>query len=107
MVQTKCGFNDGPVVKGCDLLVQLGPTLYVDIGFDPNFKLGQCAPVASLTQMRALVDTGATECCIDSLVASTLKLPIIDRRVVAGISGTHVTNMYLAQVHVPLLRFTI
>jgi hypothetical protein len=55
----------------------------------------------------ALVDTGATESCIDNLLAATLKLPIVNRREVSGSAGKHVANVYLAQVHVPTLAFTI
>ena len=36
MTQTKCGFDNLPNGRaGADLLVTLGPTLFVDIGFDP------------------------------------------------------------------------
>ena len=36
VIQTKCGFDNLPNGRaGADLLVTLGPTLFVDIGFDP------------------------------------------------------------------------
>jgi predicted aspartyl protease len=54
-----------------------------------------------------LVDTGATESCIDNLLASQLNLPIIDRRPISGVGGKQTVNMYLAQVHIPSLGFTI
>lgn len=62
---------------------------------------------SGITGVSALVDTGAGECCIDNLLAGQLKLPVIDRRTIAGSHGSHVTNMYLAQIHIPSLNFTI
>jgi ABC-type uncharacterized transport system permease subunit len=60
-----------------------------------------------VTKESALVDTGASESCIDSLLAATLKLPIVDRRPVSGVHGSKEVNVYLAQIHVPSLNFTI
>src|SRR5438105_5931933 len=111
MVQTKCGFNDSPDgkgAKGSELLVMYGPTLLVNIGFDPNYDAAAAPlkqPSAGISDVNALVDTGATESCIDNLLAAQLKLPIVDRRSIAGISGFHVANVYLAQVNVPFLKF--
>ncbi len=109
MVQTKCGFDSSPQVSGADLLKLNGPTLYVDIGFDPNYQpvSGGAAPIPGLRNLSALVDTGASESCIDNLLAVTLKLPIVDRRFISGSAGSHQVNVYLAQVHVPSLAFII
>jgi hypothetical protein len=105
---TKCGFNDSPQAKGSDLLVSFGPTLLVDIGFDPNWKPNENPnPIAGITGERALVDTGATESCIDSLPAAQLGLPIADRRHVSGVHGSNEVNVHLAQIHIPSLNFTI
>lgn len=108
MPETKCGFDDSPGVSGSVMLVLLGPTLLVDVGFDSNYK-GPPAPppVPGIKGVRALVDTGATECCIDNLVAAQLTLPIVDRRQIAGVHGSHAVNVHLAQVHVPSLGFTV
>ena len=109
MVQTKCGFDTGPSGAGQDLLVQLGPTLAVNIGFDPSYipQLSQTPPVAGIAGVHALVDTGASESCIDNLVAAQLQLPVVDRREISGVSGKLEVNVYLAQIHVPALTFTI
>ena len=106
MAETKCGFNDGPSKSGSQLLVTYGPTLLVNIGFDVNYISGN-TPIAGIEGVRALVDTGATECCIDNLLASQLNLPIVDRRRISGSCGSHLTNVYLAQVHMPALNFTM
>ena len=108
MVKTRCGFDDGPGASGTELLVQFGPTLSVNVGFDPMFRPETDVPPApGIDQIRALVDTGATESCIDSLLAAQLKLPVVDRRVVSGVHGSEEVQVHLAQVLVPLLQCTI
>jgi predicted aspartyl protease len=112
MVLTKCGFDNLPGGQPAhELLVSLGPTLIVDIGFDPTFDPSQLAagklPVPGIRGLHGLVDTGATESCIDNLLAAQLNLPIVDRRMIAGSVGRHQVNVYLAQVHVPFLTYTI
>jgi hypothetical protein len=91
------------------MLAAWGPTLLVDIGFDPNYKSESpfVVPKAGISGIHALVDTGAGESCIDSLLAGQLNLPIVDRRPISGVHGTLLVNMYLAQIHVPSLLFTI
>lgn len=106
MPSTSCGFDDSATALGRDLLIQSGPVLTVDIGFDPAFAPGT-TPNLALKGAQALVDTGATESCIDAGVAMGLHLPIIDQRVVSGISGHHTVNMHLAHIYVPTLSFTI
>ena len=110
MPETKCGFDSVPEgASGSELLVAYGPTLRVDIGFDPAYNpknLGQI-PVPGISGIAALVDTGATESCIDSLLAIQLNLPVVDRRKVAGVHGSQEVNLHLAQIHVASLGFTI
>ncbi|MCU1327492.1 MAG: hypothetical protein JWN34_2862 [Bryobacterales bacterium] len=105
-----CGFSDDPSkgVSGPDSLVRLGPTLQVDIGFDPSYDPhGTILPAPGVTGVHALVDTGATECCIDVSLATSLNLPIVDRRNVSGIAGSSEVNVYMAQVHFPSLGKTM
>jgi hypothetical protein len=109
MHQAKCGFNDVPGgATGADLLTAYGPTILVDIGFDPQFDSTKGGvPVPGIQQQYGLVDTGATESCIDSLLASQLNLPVVDKRMTAGAHGAKEVNVHLAQIHVPVLNFTI
>ena len=110
-MQTKCGFNDLPEKpgSGAESLSVHGPTLLVDIGFDPQFDAADInrRPQLAETSLHALVDSGASESCIDDDLAQKLALPVVDRRRVSGIGGIHEVNMYLAQIHVPSLRFTL
>ena len=111
MAKAACGFDTTPGSNGHDLLVSFGPTLLVSIGFDPNFKTDGSAkipvPKAGIEQVRALVDTGATECCIDSMLAAQLSLPVIDKRKIAGVHGAQEVSIHLAQIYVPSLHHTI
>ena len=106
MPQTKCGFSTGNGVSGQEALVAHGPTLFVDIGFDPQYKSG-AVPKLAANQLWALVDTGASESCVDASLAKQLALPVVDRRPVSGISGKHEVDVCLAHIHIPLLGFTI
>jgi len=112
VVEAKCGFDDSPnnSGSGSQFLVSLGQTLLVDVGFDPNHDpvaSPHGVPVSGIKGVHALVDTGATECCIDSLLAAQLNLPLVDRRQISGVHGSHMANVYLAQVYVPSLRMTM
>ena len=109
MATTKCGFDDSPGGKGCDLLIDYGPTLTVDIGLDPNFKPGQVLVFRdpAVRGVAALVDTGATESCIDSSLANQINLPVIDKRQVSGEGGSRETDVHLAQIYVPSIGITI
>lgn len=110
MASTECGFADGPGgVLGCDLLISNGPTLNVNIGFDPSYNPISADPPPTLPVigLPALVDSGATDSCIDRLLAAQLKLPVVDRQRVAGVHGARDVNMHLAQIHVPSLDVTL
>src|ERR1700676_372947 len=110
MPETKCGFDSIPGgASGQELLVFYGPTILVDIGFDPNFNPAVVGPppIPGMRGIQALVDTGATESCIDSLLATQLNLPIVDRRPIAGVGGQHTVNMHMSQVVVPSLNFRL
>lgn len=75
-------------------LVKFGPTINVDVGFD----LTQHDDHPETLPALALVDTGATECCIDTSLADRLGLPVVDRIIISGAGGPHETNMYLARI---------
>lgn len=111
MLDAHCGFDGHPggPAQAQQLLVVLGPTLIVDIGFDPTFDPSKSGtkPATQLQGVRALVDTGATQSCLDSTVATTLNLPIIDRQKISGVGGVHDVNIHLGQIYVPSLASTI
>ncbi|HTQ33089.1 MAG TPA: retropepsin-like aspartic protease, partial [Stellaceae bacterium] len=82
----------------------------VDIGFDAaweqDYSRGS-VPVPGRQGVSALIDTGAQECFIDRDLATALTLPIVDRQEIAGSTGREEVEVYLAQIHVRDLYFTI
>jgi len=44
----------------------------------------------------ALIDTGATEICINSELARLLELPIVDRAHMGGVGGSDQFNLHAA-----------
>lgn len=110
MAKTTCGFNDIPGgASGREMLISYGPTLIVNVGFDPTYKVenGATIPAPGVTDIHALVDTGATVSCIDNLLAAQLALPVVDKGMVAGSAGGHQVNMHLGQVYIPTLNWVI
>ena len=108
MPLTDCGFPDNADGLGDAHLERFGPTLHVNVGFDPAFdhETSVGAPNLSSEPIRALVDTGASQSGIDDALAARLQLPVVDRMIVSGIGGEHEVDVYLAQIFVPSLRFT-
>jgi predicted aspartyl protease len=118
MAIVECGFPAGLTVQGQaplsgkDALALHGPTILVDIGFDPAIfgaalpsipgATGAPVPIPAV-QVPALIDTGAAESCIDEQLAKQLQLPLINTTVRSGISGSVTLNMYLAHVTIPNL----
>jgi predicted aspartyl protease len=106
----RCGFDDQQGVTGQALLTGNGPTVYVGIGFDPTYDPNAVPlqpPQLPSDVFPALIDTGASECCIDSGLAMRLNLPIIDRRSVSGVHGAGFVNVHLAHIHVAALGYTM
>lgn len=94
--------------KGADLLVRYGPTMAVQVGFDREYRIGSGGiPNLHEVQHPALVDTGATLSCIDSILAAILRLPIVDRESVSGVHGSQEVNVHLAQIYIPSLSSVI
>lgn len=79
MRQVECGFRSLP-----DTLVLFGSTTQVQIGFDSNFN-PTIRPNIPDQLYNALIDTGASDSCIDSGIAESLNLPAIDNRPVSGV----------------------
>ncbi len=104
-----CGFTNFEEWERPSLLMQVGPTFPVQIGFDPGFDefIGM-DPILPAELFPALVDTGASSNSIDATLAADLRLPVIyyDEEI-SGSAGKHTADIYLAQVHIPELNRTI
>ncbi len=91
-----------------DVLSYIGPTIDVQIGFDPSYRASSGSqPILPPTLWPALIDTGAMDSCIDSELASILHLTAVNRRWIAGVSGPQEVNVYAAQLLIPSLNSVI
>jgi hypothetical protein len=104
MKSTTCGFQNRGSVTGSQLLAFTGPTLVVDIGFDPSYHPTNTSPPQAGARVDALVDTGASQCCIDATLAMQLNLPVVNQVPVGGVHGRQMMNMHMAQIYVPSLE---
>lgn len=103
MPRGSAGFTHGKNGKtASDLLVELGPTLFVDVGRKSRAVAGE-RPDLALKNAKALIDTGAGSSCIDDRLARELGLPIHDEGQVSGIGGVHKAFYYTARLYVPQL----
>ncbi len=112
------GFPAMPVNLGAMFLQGRGPTVLIEVGFEPNMfhtdpatvqaaiATAHSAPIQSGQNVRAvlaLIDTGASECCIDEKLANDLGLPLIDKAKGSGIGGQDEFSMYLGHIRIPAL----
>ncbi len=103
MPSTQAGFKAGKNgLSAADLLVDLGPTLLVDIGLKSRSAPGD-TPDLSEKRIKALIDTGAGGDCIDDELARQLSLPVTDEGEISGVGGRHHAFIYTARVYVPSL----
>lgn len=97
------GFRSGKDGKTpSDLLVELGPTLKVDIGLKSRSAAGH-KPDLARKGVKALIDTGAGGDCIDEELARSLGLPITDEGEISGEGGRHHAYIYTARLYIPQL----
>lgn len=100
------GFATDAKASGRDHLYNIGPTMWVDVGFDEKFDYdnpttGLALPESAAKQVPALIDTGATTSSIDDSLAQQLKLPLIDKGQASGVGGRIELNVYMAHINVP------
>lgn len=81
-------------------LIGFGPSLEVVVSpfVDPP------QPPTEGHTTHALVDTGATQSCIDIQVAESLGLPVVDYVMIAGASGASRHPLFAARVTIPSLE---
>ena len=102
------GFSDQPGLSGQETLIRYGPTILVEIGYDAGFEdSDRERPDIPDDLLPALVDTGASDSCIDASYADTLGLLKSDQGDIAGVGGVISVDYYLAQIYVPGLNRTI
>jgi hypothetical protein len=101
MRSVQAGFRTGtPTASPADLLVQLGPTLRVDLGMKSRSAPGE-EPDLPAKDIKALIDTGAGGDCIDDDLAKSLGLQISDEGEISGVGGRHRAFIYTARLYIP------
>jgi gag-polyprotein putative aspartyl protease len=89
-----------------EILVKLGPCAPVRVGWPlVNGSPQQGAPNDQI--VTALVDTGATNCCIDNKFAAQMNLKVIDQCQVGGVAGQNDHDVYMGRLSVDDLGKTI
>lgn len=86
-------------------LLQYGPTLAVTVSHYGSDAAPGAEPQRESVSTYALVDTGATQRCIDVGLARELDLPIIDTVDLSGSDGTKTHPVFLAAISIPSLEF--
>jgi predicted aspartyl protease len=110
MPSIKVGFDRPHTVADCpETLALNGPTMVVQVGFDPAFdaKIPGAQPKLPVDQYQALIDTGASHSSIDANLAKKLNLPVVDRKPVSGVHGSQMVDICAAQIWLPVVNFTI
>ena len=100
MPVAEAGFvdDDGRPLHG--RLLEFGPTIQVTVGLMTE---GEETPPPRFAH--ALVDTGASDSCIDTQLAQELDLPIVDVEMISGVGGPQEHFVYAARVDIPSLEF--
>ena len=66
------------------------------------------APGRHLHPQRALIDTGASDCCVDIDLAEQLQLKKVDRDAVTGVTGERlIVDVYSARIRIEALDITL
>jgi len=99
------GIKDALGKASPSLLVRYGPSLEVTVR---HYSQGDITPISEdAITVWALVDTGAGESCIDDVLARKLRLPVTDRRKIAGASGPSWHDVYMGEIYIPATGNTI
>lgn len=90
----------------------------VDCGYDNPSDLSKKGPILVVnihspsqssdlleSDVWALVDTGATNSCVDLGLARRLNLRVVDKMQMHGVNGMFMAELYAAKIDVPDLKF--
>jgi len=99
----EAGWVDTQTQRGSPQLLQIhGPTADVTVGWIIENEEDD---VPDVEPAKALIDTGASESCIDENLAIKLQLPVVDVISIAGAGGAQDHNVYAAEVNITALNF--
>ncbi len=99
----EAGWVDTKSNRWSPQLLQIhGPTADVTVGWIIENEEDD---VPDVEPAKALIDTGASESCIDENLAIKLQLPVVDVNSMAGVGGAQDHNVYAAEVNITALGF--
>ncbi len=99
----EAGWVDSQTQRGSPhALIENGPTADVMVGWLVENEEDN-APDA--IPAKALIDTGASQSCIDEDLAVQLQLPVVDIISISGVGGAQDHNVYAAEVNITALSF--
>ncbi len=107
-MRIECGFADTENATGQASLVHVGPTLHVDIGFDPEYAPGKnIIPAASIPVFWSSSTPVRPKATSTSRQLRPWIFRFVEQRSYGAATGLHPANMYLAQIRVPALNYTV
>lgn len=87
-----------------DILAVVGLVLQVELRVPPALAASltaQSKPIPQPILGAALVDTGATSCCVEESLVQSLGLQAVGQANVCGTGGLKLQNVYLAEMAFP------
>jgi hypothetical protein len=98
----EAGFKNQDGTSNIVKLLTYGPTITVVVGHVPPQNI-ENSTVQQIKSVSALIDTGASNCMIDTQLAKELNLIAVDKALVAGVNGSSEHLIYMAAILVPQL----
>ena len=92
----EAGFADQDGRPNHEHLLQYGPSIKVIVA-----QLTEMDGLPQPQSTSALVDTGAEQSCIDTQLAQSLQLPVVDVMTISGAGGPRQHDVYAARVSIP------
>lgn len=90
-----------------DQLASFGPTIPILVGVPQGQPADGHPKAQPVTQVQALIDTGASVSCIDNDFAESLGLPAVDVQNLNGVAGSAPHTVYLGHLFVPQLNIAM
>jgi predicted aspartyl protease len=79
---------------------------FLDVVIRPPSGLPRATGLPDKIDARGLIDTGASEVCIDYRIAEELALRVIDQKEVGIVGATVLATIYLGVLEIPELNFS-
>ena len=99
----EAGFKNQDGTSDAVGLLKYGPTIQVVVAAMLPLQNAENSTANPGKVVPALIDTGASNCMIDAMLAKELNLIPVDKALVAGVNGSSEHLIYMAAISVPQL----